>query len=190
MSKLLIDSYIYYENNYKNKFNIFTHIFCIPILIWSIITLFSYVPFEFTNINYENVLLKPLKINISFLISTFYIIYYTILYSKLFKLWLILFYLIFYTSNLYRILYPKNGLFYCLNLFIISITLPILSHKYIECNKKNIFVNIIQLFTVIPLLTIFRLLFNLNFKKKLFGKIQKAKIKRRIMQSYQIKMQL
>ena len=161
MTKLLVNSYIFYEENYKNIFNILIHVICIPIFLWTNITLFSYISYEYKFIDSQSILLQPLKLNMSSVITSLYIIYYSLLDYKLIKLWFLLFSIICYTANLYNIKYPNNGLLYCVYLFISTLTIQILSQKYIENSKQKTSTIILKLFTVIPFLTILMLIFGL-----------------------------
>ena len=184
---MLADSYIFYEKHHKNKFNKLIHIICIPILVWTVTVMLSSIPLQY-EFQFNNLYLKPLKLNTATVVAFLYTCYYFYLDYQIGKSWLYFFGIILYTSNLF-ILSKQNALEISIYLHILSWILQILSHRFIEGNQPALLTGIIQSFTMAPFFVYLEILFGLGYRKDIIDKIEKIKRNNKIMESYQFKRQ-
>jgi uncharacterized membrane protein YGL010W len=164
MSKLEIDFKFYsdYHSHYLNKI---IHIFCIPLICFSLFIFLNYIPYsiQFYDSNYTflNVILC---IKSSFILYISYILYYLYL-SPFLGFSCGLFYLfILISSNLFYY-YVNNAWIYSILFQISSWVIQILSHKFIEGNSPAFKDGLIQSFLTAPLFIVVEIIEFITNKK-------------------------
>lgn len=168
---------VFYGSYHHNKVNVFTHIICVPLLLWSLEVGFARVGFELAAV-------KPLAssefhfaLNLPFLFSLLYSIYYVSLdaipglaYAPI--LIAISQHATFYSQS------PQSGT----NAFIIHIVswaAQFLSHGLAEKRAPALFDGLVQAVTLAPFFIFYEVLFYLGFKRELQDRIN-AKISRNV----------
>ena len=150
-------SYNFYKKYHSNLGNIFVHIACIPILVWSIFGISNKLG-EFLNLN-QNSIIRSLP---SILIYIMYMIYYYIIAPNNIFYQTSLFYLIILV-NLNSFYRNKYGLLFYILIHIGGWILQILSHKYLEGNSPALLNGIVQSFLTAPIFIVQELVDNINF---------------------------
>ena len=150
-------SYNFYKKYHSNLGNIFVHIICIPILVWSIFGISNKLG-ELLSLN-QNLVTRSLP---SLLIYLSYMTYYYIIAPNNIFYQTALFYLIIlvHLNSFYRNKYSL--LFYTL-VHIGGWVIQILSHKYLEGNSPALLSGIVQSFLTAPIFIVQELVDNINF---------------------------
>ena len=151
------NSYNFYKKYHSNLGNIFVHIICIPVLVWSIFGISNKLG-ELLGID-QNSIISSLP---SVLIYLLYMIYYYLIAPSNIFYQTVLFYLIILVNlnSFYRNKYAL--LFYTL-IHIGGWILQILSHKYLEGNSPALLDGIVQSFLTAPIFIVQELVENISF---------------------------
>ena len=154
------ESYQFYKKYHKNKINKIIHIFCIPLIVWSFSILLHSIMFSLsTNIlvpsgdltnSFDYVKILDVKVNLSYILLSFYLLFYTILDNSFFKPMLIFLSSIWLSSYyfLYHVPYPY---FYALLINLFSWIMQFIGHGLFEGNRPALIDSIIQSFLMAPL---------------------------------------
>ena len=135
------ESYNFYKNYHQNHINVLIHIFCIPMIAWSISVFLSQINlFKFMNLN----------INANFVLLNLYLFLYTSLDNIYFQPMGIYLFLIWFTSELF-VKTVKNYYFYAFLIHIFSWTLQFIGHGFFEGNRPALTDSISQAFIAAPL---------------------------------------
>ena len=135
------NSYNFYKKYHKNDINILIHIFCIPLIAWSLSVFLSQINlFRIFN----------LKVKANFLLVNIYLLIYTSLNNDYFLPMSIYLFLIYFTSELF-VNYVKNYYYYAFLVHVFSWILQFIGHGVFEGNRPALTDSITQAFIAAPL---------------------------------------
>ena len=135
------ESYNFYKNYHQNHVNVLIHIFCIPMIAWSLSVFLSHIKlFSIMNLN----------IKANFVLVNMYLMLYTSLNQNYFQPMGIYLFLIWITSELF-VKTVKNYYFYAGLIHILSWTLQFIGHGVFEGNRPALMDSISQAFIAAPL---------------------------------------
>lgn len=168
MSKLEID-FKFYSEYHSHKLNKIIHIFCIPLICFSLFIFLNYIPYSVQIYNTENTVLNViLNLKSSFILYTLYILYYLYLSPKLGLICGLFYLLILICGNLFYY-YVNNAWIYSIIIQISSWIIQILSHKYIEGNSPAFIEGFIQSFLTAPLFIVVEIMEFITKKNYITG---------------------
>ena len=133
----LSKQYNFYKAYHKNKINVLIHVFCIPIIMWTISVFLTHFS---TNIFY----------NPTFYLTNIYSAYYLILDKELGKIMTMVFYFSWIISY-YFYWYISNSIYYATILHILSWIAQFGGHFYFEGNRPALTDSLLQAFLVAPI---------------------------------------
>ena len=171
MSKLEID-FKFYSDYHSHKLNKIIHIFCIPLICFSLFIFLNYIPYSVQIYNTENTVILNLKA--SFILYSLYILYYLYLSPKLGLICGLFYLLILVCGNLFYY-YIDNAWIYSIIIQISSWIIQILSHKYIEGNSPAFIEGFVQSFLTAPLFIVVEII-EFIIKKNYIRRIKTDKI--------------
>ena len=133
----LSKQYNFYKKYHKNTINVLIHVFCIPIIMWTLSVFLTHFS-------------PSLFYNPTFYLTNIYSIYYLILDKNLGKIMTMIFYFSWLTSY-YFYWNVSNSIYYATILHTLSWIAQFGGHFYFEGNRPALTDSLLQAFLVAPI---------------------------------------
>ena len=154
--------YNFYKKYHKNKINKIIHIFCIPLIVWSLSVFLNSVVFQIS-LNYMfNLNLFSLNLTLSSILLSIYLLIYTIIDINCFIPMSIYLFIIWLSSYLF-LQYSSFSFYYALLINLFSWIMQFIGHGIFEGNRPALMDSIKQSFLMAPLFSYY------EFKELLEG---------------------
>jgi uncharacterized membrane protein YGL010W len=174
--KWFVESFAFYAAYHQHPVNQIIHIITIPVIMFTILVIASYINFyNFEIVRYE-IINAMLNVNAGLILITFY----TIMYIMLDVLGGILFFpcvmILYILSNVFRYLVVGDAWIISIMIHIVAWIIQFAGHVIWEKRKPALFDSIIQAFLMAPFFIFMEILFMCGYKKKFQEEINCLKI--------------
>ncbi len=167
LNNFLDQNFSFYYAHHRHPINIIIHYITIPLIIWTILILLAYATLYNWTDDAANYMLA---LNGSVPIILAYLILYYLLDWHVGIFFTIIIFILYLFANYFT--YSDNyAWLYAIIIHIISWSVQILSHRYIEGNRHSISDNMVQGLIMGPLYIVYHFMFLLGYKLEYRKKI-------------------
>eukprot|EP01121_Diplochlamys_sp_Union-15-3_P006894 TRINITY_DN1744_c0_g1_i1.p1 TRINITY_DN1744_c0_g1~~TRINITY_DN1744_c0_g1_i1.p1 ORF type:complete len:191 (-),score=15.96 TRINITY_DN1744_c0_g1_i1:8-580(-) len=165
----------FYGSYHNNKWNIITHVICVPLILWSAFAIFSYLGPISSILNWGA---PYFELNISLIAAVGYALYYAYLERVAGGSMALIVILLYIHAN-YFVHVSSSALSTAVIVHIVGWVLQILAHKYFEGRAPSLLDSLFQSLVLAPLFVWFEVLFYFGYRKDLYKRLS-AQIEKNI----------
>mmetsp|Transcript_10611 Transcript_10611/g.17366 ORF Transcript_10611/g.17366 Transcript_10611/m.17366 type:complete len:201 (+) Transcript_10611:68-670(+) len=171
----LVEQLTFYQKYHSDKINQIIHIFCVPIILWTILVWLAYIPIVPNSVLTDALLRKLLAVNGGLLLALFYTIYYVILDPLAGVTFGIFVHGLWVAANLFLLEEgPSSAWKMALGMHMISWILQFIGHGVFEKRSPALLESVGQAFLMAPLFVWLEVLFMMGYSPPYRSQVQLA----------------